>query len=85
MVDVRKYILVFVLVVLCGVSSLFSYEIFPVEVTKQNEILFQIDYASAKKVTLAGNFNSWDKDKLILKKDELGDMESCYKINFWEI
>lgn len=80
MVDVRKYILVFVLVVLCGVSSLFSYEIFPVEVTKQNEILFQIDYASAKKVTLAGSFNSWDKDKLILKKDELGIWKVAIKL-----
>ncbi len=49
-----------------------AFEVFPVQVTKNNELLFSIDAKNAQSVALAGNFNDWSADKNLLKKDELG-------------
>ena len=52
--------------------NLKAYEIYKLELTEQNEILFHLEYEKAYKVAIAGNFNNWDKNVLMAEREELG-------------
>lgn len=63
----------FVLITLfMGSTMLLGYEIFPLELNEKGEVVFSLDYPAARKVTLAGNFNNWDKDATLMNRDEMG-------------
>ncbi len=66
----KKFI--FVISLLFIPYTVWAYEIFPVQVSDNNELVFSVDAKNAQSVAIAGNFNDWSADKNMLKKDELG-------------
>ncbi|MBN1898566.1 MAG: hypothetical protein JW827_07285 [Spirochaetes bacterium] len=64
--------LIFILILLQSSVQLSGYEIFPLELDRDEKVVFSIEHPQAGKVTLAGNFNNWDKTGTVLEKDEMG-------------
>jgi hypothetical protein len=62
----------FLFLMLSAVQLSASIVHFPLELDKSSNVIFQVDAPDAAKVTLAGSFNNWDKDKQPLTRDETG-------------